>query len=164
MKRTLLVLLGIAALYFGGRALRRALVSDETRISWVLDDMCEGFGATRMNPVMAGLAVEYTDEALGADRDLVKLGLAHLFFEQSGGADKRFPYRVEWRSEAGPRVDASGEEKTAEMELELEIFRREGEAENVVWKAKVDAQLRKRDGEWRFVRTHTTTIDGRIPR
>jgi hypothetical protein len=50
------------------------------------------------------------------------------------------------------------------MELEVEFFRRKGADDNSIWKAKVDAQLRKRDGEWRFFRTHTTTVDGRMPR
>ncbi len=164
MKRIFLVLLGLLALFLGGRALYRASVAEETKIRWVLDDMCEGFAATRMNPVMAGLAPEYYDEALGADRELLKLGLAHLFFEQRGGEDRRFPYRIEWRSETGPRVDESGEEKSAEIELEIEFFRREGDDERSVWKAKVDGQLRKRDGEWRFVRTHTQTVEGRMIR
>lgn len=164
LKRILLALAVGVALYFGFHALRRALASEPTQIAWVVDAMCDGFAATRMNPVMAGLAPDFRDEALGADRELVKLGLAQLFFEQRGGDDRRFPYRVAWRSEQGPAVDESAEEKTASMELELEFFRREGESERSVWKATVDAQLRKRDGEWRFVRTHTTTVEGRMLR
>lgn len=163
-KRILLALAVGLALYFGFHAVRRALASEPTQITWVVDAMCEGFAATRMNPVMAGLAADFHDEALGADRELVKLGLAQLFFEQRGGDDRRFPYRVTWRSDQGPVVDESGEEKTAALELEFEFFRREGETERSVWKAKVEAQLRKRDGDWRFVRTRTTTVEGRMLR
>jgi len=163
MKRVLLAIVVVLAAWFGGRALYRALVSDATRIRWVLDDMCEGFAATRMNPVTAGLATDWFDDALGADRELVKAGLATLFFERRDDG-QGFPYRIEWSSAAGPTVDSSGAEPTARMELELEFFRRKGAEENSIWKAKVDAQLRKRDGDWRFFRTHTTTVDGRMPR
>lgn len=164
IKRILLALAIGLALYLGFRAARRALASETTQITWVMDELCAGFAATRMNPVMAALAPEFFEEALGADREMVKLGLAHLFFEQRGGEDRRFPYRVTWRSEKGPVVDESGEAKTATMEFEFELFRRQGDDELSVWKATVDAELRKRDGEWRFIRTRTSTVDGRMPR
>lgn len=161
MKRILLSAVALVALFFAGRAIYRASVSDETRIRWLLDEMCEGFGATRMAPVTAGLAPEYFEENFGADRELVKAGLAHLFFENRGG-DKGFPYRVAWRSE-GPTVEPGDEDegRRATMQLQLDFFERKGEAEERRWVVSVDSELIKRDGEWRFVRTASTTVEGR---
>lgn len=164
LKRLFLLLALAAVLLAGYRFARRALASDEQQIAWVLDEMCAGFAATRMNPVLSGLATDWSDETLGADRELVRAGLAQLFLEQRGSGASGFPYRVEWRGTRGPTVDESGQEKSAELELELEFFRREGEVERSLWRTSVDAQLRKRDGEWRFVRTSTHTLEGRMIR
>ncbi len=164
MKRLFLALLAVVAAVFGYRAARRALASEPTQITWMIDGMCEGFAATRMNPIMVGLATDWFDEALGADRELVRAGAAHLFFEQRGDGGQGFPYSVGWRTEQGPTVDESGDEKTADMQLVFEFFRREGEAERLVWRARVEAQLRKRDGDWRFFRTRTETLEGRMLR
>ncbi len=164
MKRILLAVLAVAVAVFGYRAARRALASEQTQITWMIDEMCAGFAATRMNPIMAGLATDWFDEALGADRELVRAGAAHLFFEERGEGSRAFPYRIGWRSEQGPTVDETSDEKTAEMELEFEFFRRDGDGERRLWRARVIASLRKRDGEWRFFRTRTETLDGRLPR
>lgn len=164
MKRLLLLLLAVVAAVLGYRAARHALAPEPTKIAWMIDGMCEGFAATRMNPIMAGLAQDWFDEALGVDRELVRAGAAHLFFEQRSDGGRGFPYRVSWRSEKGPTVDESGEEKTAQMQLEFEFYRLEAEDERLVWRARVDAQLRKRDGDWRFFRTRTETLEGRMLR
>jgi hypothetical protein len=163
MKRLILALLVVAAAVLGHRVARRALASEPEQITWMIDEMCAGFAATRMNPIMAGLATDWFDEALGADRELVRAGVAQLFFEQreSGGG---FPYRVGWRSDQGPVVDESGDETTAQMQFEFEFFRRQAQGEQLVWRARVESQLRKRDGEWRFFRTRTETLEGRMLR
>ena len=55
MKRVLLVLSAGLLLFIGGRALVRALASDETHIRWLVEDMAEGFDHTRTGAILGGL-------------------------------------------------------------------------------------------------------------
>jgi hypothetical protein len=157
MKRILLVLVGAAALIFGGRALYRALASDETRIGWVIDDMVEGFNDTRMKPILAGLDKSFLDDTYGADRELVRAAAAHLFFQALDPETKRFLYRAECTVEAIVVADGASE---ATATFEARFFERRGEDEELAWRARVEGELLEFEGDWRFVRSRTTTLDG----
>jgi len=162
MKRILLVLASAVALFFAGRAIYRASVSDETRIRWVIEEMCEGFEATRMRPILAGLDTAFVDTTYDADRQLVQAALAQLFFEHRGPEEHAFPYRIEWKSSNLEVEPLDGEiTARASMDLELTFLERVGDDEKRIWVANVNAKLRKRDGDWRFVETATTTVEGR---
>lgn len=155
MKRILLVAIAAAILFFGGRALYRALASDETRIGWVIDDMVEGFNHTRMNPILAGLDVSFLDDTYGVDRDTLRAAAAQLFFEAVDPVTKQFLYRAECTVEKLVVTDAS-----ATANLEARFFVRKGESEALEWRASVEGELREQDGDWRFVRSRTTTVEG----
>lgn len=161
MKRIFLILVSAVALYFVGRAIYRASVSDETRIRWVMEDVSEGFAATRMRPILSALDKSFVDQTYGADRALVQAALAQLFFEHRD-AQQGFPYRMEWKSSDLTIEPAEGEGAArATLKLELTFFERVGEVENRAWAVVVDAKMAKYDGDWRFVQTDTTTVEGR---
>ncbi|MCE9593981.1 MAG: hypothetical protein K8S98_07305 [Planctomycetes bacterium] len=157
MKRILLAAIGAVVVFVGGRALYRALASDETRIGWVIDDMVEGFNHTRMNPILAGLDASFLDDTYGVDRDTLRAAAAQLFFEAVDPVTKRFLYRVECPVEKLVVADASA---SATANLEARFFVRNGESEAPAWRASVEGELREQDGDWRFVRSRTTTVEG----
>jgi hypothetical protein len=160
MKKIVLAVLAIAVLFFGGRALLRALVSDETKIGWVVDDMIEGFNETDNDQVREGLDVNFLDEAYGVDRELVRLALAHLFFNAKDPATKKFLYHAEHT--LGPVAITKGESgaKSATTDLEVTFSKRKGDALEPAWKIRVHATLEQKDGRWRFFRTTTSTLSG----
>ncbi|MCC6409753.1 MAG: hypothetical protein IT453_21545 [Planctomycetes bacterium] len=163
MRRLFLVLVGALALYVGGRALVHALASHETRIAWVIDDMVDGFNATRMNPILDGLDREFLDDTWGADRETVRAAAAHLFFNAVDGETKRFLYRAEWTLTSITVSD--GPAPSAQVVLEASFFEKRGESEVLAWKVRVDGDMHLQpEGEWCFARTRTTTLEGEKPR
>jgi hypothetical protein len=155
LKRLLLALAAVAALGLIGRAIYRALASEETKIGWLVDDMTEGFDDRRTNAILTGLDTQFLDETYGADRDLVRAALVRLFFEANDETTKKFLYRVEWSAKS---IVVTDDHATAE--LDLNFLKRKGESFEAAWKARVKAQLQKKDGYWRFVRTETSTAEG----
>jgi hypothetical protein len=161
MKRILLAVAVLAVCFFGGRALIRALASDETKIRWLVEDMVDGFNETRMDPIRDGLDVNFLDETYGADRELVRVALAHLFFQSNDPVTKKFLYFAEHT--LGPVTimkDANGTPH-ATTDVEIAFSKRTGETFEPAWKVRVHATLEKRDGGWRFFRTETSTLSGR---
>ena len=164
MKRILLVLAAIAAVFLAGRAIRRALASDETRIRWLVEDMAGGFDRTRMGPILAGIARDWEDESSGADRDTLRQALAYLFFTAKDEATKRFPYRVEVeitrlevrRADPGPR--------TADCGVHARFLERHGEQEKLAWEIEITARLERGEEGWRIRRTSHATKSGRMLR
>ena len=164
MKRALLALLALVVLFFGVRAVVRALASDETKIRGVLEDMTDGFNETRMNPVLAGLDAQFLDENLGADRDLVRAGLAQLFLQSKDAQTKKFPYRVTLPAEELKIVVQQGDPRTAEVELVALFEESHGETWKPTWKIHVEAQLALLPGGWRIRHTKTTELEGKLLR
>lgn len=157
MNRFLLAALAAFAAFFGARAIVRALASDETKIRWVLEDMADGFNATRMSRVLGGLANDFLDETSGADRELVHAGLARLFFEEKDPETKRFLYRVEI-----PKQDVSIERdgETANVDLAATFFEVHGATEKLVWKARIHAAFAKTKDGWKIRRSENQTVEG----
>lgn len=160
MKEFLLAAGAALLVFILGRALVNALVSEETHVRWLVEDMVEGFNATRANPCLAPLAREFVDEPSGADRELVHAGLVRLFFTAKDATTKRFEYVAELPEE-GWRVEVrDGSPKTAQLECDVHFRRRRGEALEPAWDIRVHAELEKRDDGWRIVRTRHETTGG----
>lgn len=160
MKRILLILVAAVVIFFAGRAVGRALVSDETKIQRLVAEMVEGFNETRMDPVRDGLDLNFLDETYGADRELVRMALAHLFFGSNDPVTKKFLYQAEHT--VGPVTitkDADGTPH-ATTDVEIAFSKRKGDVLEPTWKIRVHATLEKRDGGWRFFRTQTSTLSG----
>lgn len=164
MKRFLIATLTVLALYFAGRALVRALVSDETKIRWLIEDMADGFNGTRMNPVLEGLAADYLDETSGADREMVRQALVHLFFTAKDETTKRFRYRVELSTPGVKIIETVPDLWKAECDIEARFFERHGKDETVAWQVQIAAKLERGQDGWRFTRTSYHTESGAMPR
>ena len=163
MRRLLFIVAGALALYLGGRALVHALASHETRVRWVIDDMVDGFNATRMNPILDGLDRDFLDDTWGADRDTVRAAAAHLFFDAVDPQTKRFLYRAEWEPQS---VVVSGDvSPVATVAFEVRFFELEGESESLAWKVRIEGDMHlDPERDWCFARTRTTTLEGEKPR
>ena len=161
MRRILLVLLALVALFLGIRALVHALASEDTKIRWLLEDMTEGFNDTRMNPILRGLGAEFTDDGSGAHKADVRAGLARLFLQRKDPQTKKFPYRAAIAPEGFTVSVHEGETPSAEAEFVLVIEESAGEEWHAAWKARVKAQLGCDSGDWLLARTRVDTLEGR---
>ena len=163
MKRFLLTALATIVLALFGRMLVRAIASDETKIRWQLDALVEAFDETSNNGCTAVLAQDYLDETSGADRALVRQGLAYLFFHGKDPVTKGFVYRLELPEESTTiRVDeAAG---TAHVALTARMLEKHAESERIAWETRIDAELVESDGEWLIRRSEHATLAGRMPR
>jgi hypothetical protein len=164
MKRALPALLALLVLFFAVRAVARALASDETKIRWVLEDMADGFNDTRMNPILAGLDPEFLDEHWGADREMVRAGLAQLFLQAKDAQTKKFPYRVALPESELKTVVQPTEPRTAETDLVAAFEQSQGEVWQPAWKIRVHAQWTLLPGGWRIKHTQTVEVEGKRPR
>lgn len=162
VKRALLVLLALVALFFVVRAVVHALASDDTQIRWLVEDMSEGFSDTRMNPILSGLALEFTDEGTGARKDDVRAGLAQLFLQRKDPKTKRFPYRARIEREGFTVSVQRGETNSAAADFTLVCEESDGEdAWRSAWKAQVHAELEDGPGGWKIRRTRVDTLEGK---
>ena len=163
MKRILLALAGAVVLFLLGRAIVRALVSDETKIRWLVEDMREGFDETRMDPILVAFAENFRDESSGADRADVRQALASVFFTAKDPETKAFPYRVEIEI---PKlaIDSDAEPPTAECDLEARFFDSRDEKEEPVWEVSIVSRWTRGEYGWRIASTRHETKSGRMLR
>jgi hypothetical protein len=163
MRVLILFVLGVG-LFLAGRALVRALASDETKIRWLVEDMADGFDRTRMDPILDGLAPDFVDQTSGANRQEVREALAYLFFNAKDERTKGFPYRVDVeiaqttlaRSESGP--------PSAECRVNARFRDIRGGKETTAWEIAVTAHLERGDGGWRIRRSSYATKSGQMLR
>ena len=84
IKKTLLLLGALLALWLGGRALYVALASPQKKIRWRLEEMVEGFNETRMRPVLGGIAADFVDRTSEITREDLQRTLAWMFLNETG--------------------------------------------------------------------------------
>ena len=159
MKRILLLAAAAIALWIGGRAVIRALASDETKIRRLVETMADGFDRTRMDPVLAGLAKDFVDETSGATRQEVREALAYLFFTAKDEATKGFPYRA--RVEIG-KVEVH--RPTAACTADVRFVDLRGGKETTAWEIGLQLELARGDGGWRILKSRYETRSGRMLR
>lgn len=160
MKRVLLALLLLGLLFVGARALVWLLASDETRIRWRIEAMVEGFNATRMNPILDGLAREFVEETWGADRELARAGLARLFLERKDPVSRGFLYVLEVPDEELAIELQPGEPARAKVGMVLQVEERRGAERTLAWKARLEGELVESDDGWKFTRARCDTLEG----
>ena len=155
-----LALVSIAILWLGGRAIYRALASDETKIRWKIEDARQGFENTRMDPILDLFARDYRDESLGFSRDDLRAGLASVFFQEKDPATKGFPFRAEIPAEdLSIEIGADGAQ-TARVKMRVRIRDVRKGDNGMAWEFRVDAQLANGDDGWRITHTTNDTIRG----
>ncbi|MFN0006431.1 MAG: hypothetical protein ACKVXR_00880 [Planctomycetota bacterium] len=162
MKRILLVLAGAVILFLVGRAIVRALVSDETKIRWAIEDMREGFDETRMDPILVAFDEKFRDETSGADRADVRQALAYLFLTAKHPQTKAFPYRVEIEI---PKIGIEDSDPpAADCDLDARFFDLRGGGEEVAWEITIHSRWTRGEYGWRIASTRYETKSGRMLR
>lgn len=164
MRRILLGLAAALLLFFVGRAIVRAIVSDETKIRWLVEDMRDGFDRTRMDPVLVAFAESFRDETSGADRPSVREALAYLFLTAKDPQTKAFPYRVEVDI-SKLAIDASTPDApTADCDLDARFFDLRGGEEKLAWEIAIASRWIRGEYGWRIASTRYETKSGRMLR
>ena len=157
MKYALLAVVAVLA-WFGGRALWRAMASDETRIAWVLEDEAAAFNGAAALSILAGFAPEYRDDTVNIDKNMLRAALLWAFQNRRDG--DRFRYRVEIAPDS-LRTQVDGDVAQAEFGLRL-FDARAGDA-TPSWEIAVKARLHRRDGEWFLLHSTHSTLRGDRP-
>lgn len=151
-------LLVAALLWIGGRALVDALASDETKIRRRIETACEGFGDTRMDPVLDLLARDFVDETSGFERANVREGVAAIFFQSKDPQTKGFPYRARLVPESLDVAVEPSDPPEARVRFTVEVVDTRGGGERTAWSAAIDGAFVDGEDGWQMRRsTHTTT-------
>lgn len=159
MRRFALLALGLALALVAGRAVFRALASEETKIRRVVGEMAAGFDAGSANRCVAGLADSWRDETSGLEREWLRQGLAQFFFQQhqaGGGAER---YRVEL-PEAAFVVTLVPERPTSARLECVARFLELGPPETLAWEVSIRAELERGTAGWEIVATRHRTLSG----
>ena len=167
MRRILLGLAAAVVLFLVGRAIVRALVSDETKIRWMVEDMQEGFDRTRMDPILVAFAEDFSDETSGANRQDVRQALAYLFLTAKDPQTKAFPYRVEVEITKLAIDPGSGGEPGADCDLAARFFdlrEHSGGEPEPAWVIAIASRWERGEYGWRIARTKYETKSGRMLR
>jgi len=117
MKRILTLLLGLVVLVLGGRALFRALASEETKIRWRLERMEAGYDEGDVGDAIGPIATDWRHEGYpNATRDQVRAGLAHRTLTQRDRETKELRHRVDidWET---LEIEVDGDRATSEFEV-----------------------------------------------
>lgn len=159
MKRVLLGTAVLLALWFGGRAIHRALQSDETRIRAMLTDAAAAFDRADLAGTLEPLAPDYRDATVGVTRREAAAGLLWLF-QNRRDPTGRFRHRIELPPED---CDVQIDGDRATVTLLLRLFEGLDEAERLVWTVRITAGVERIEGSWRIVRSEQQTVAGQRP-
>ena len=164
MKRVLTVLGTVLLIYFGGRALYRAMASDEQKIRWAVEGMFEGYNTAQPRLCVGPLAEDWRHDSWpGLDRELLRGGLFRVSMQDRDRQTKELTTRVELVPES---LFISVEGDTASFELEAFTSHharpepgadREWEER---WRFHVWAQLEKGEDGWKIVTSRHEDLAG----
>ena len=156
MRKLLLLSSALALLGLIGWGAARLALSDQTRVRRRLESMAQGFNQTRLRPIAAGLAPDFTSRAEGVDRAALLDGLRAHFLEHAQGP---FPHRVLLPREL-LAIELRADEDAADATLVAEFQRRSGEDWEPAWTLEIQATLRRGDDGWQVSRAETVTLEG----
>ena len=160
MQRILLTLICIVAAFFGGRAVYRALASDETKIGWLLAAEAAAFNDASVLNLTPHFAADYRDDTTGITLQTLRGGEVWAWQSQRDAED-RFTWRLDLPERAG-EVAVDGDAATATFPLQL--YSGVGDEAKLVWGLRVTAKLQRQDGGWWIVRSSHSTTDGAVPK
>ena len=157
MLRALLAVLGLVALWFLGRALVYALVSDETRIRWHVESMAEGYNEGDVGDAIGPIHRDWKHEGTELSRDLLHGGLVREFFQDRDRETRKLLRRV---AIDGESIEVRVTDDRAEVELEAAFERMEDGAWVPRWRARIHGELERGDDGWSFRRTRHENLEG----
>lgn len=159
MQRILLLAIAVVLSFFVGRAVYRAMASDETRIGWLFAAEAEAFNGGSVLSVLSHFAPDYRDDAAGMDLPMLR-GAVMYVLQNHGDPQQRDCWRVDLPQGAGS-VAVDGDAATAELPVQL--FQGRDADTKLLWQVQVTAQLRRIDGDWRIARSTHRTTQGHRP-
>jgi hypothetical protein len=167
MRRILLVLIALSLVVLLAQRVRWWLASDATRIRWRLEEMEEGFNASRLAPCLRGVADGWRDADARVDRDRLADVLRSLFFHEVDPDSGRFLYRVELERETLEiETDPAGDGQ-ARVQVVALFSTLQGQAWSPTWRVRVRAEMAEdEDDGWQAIRSEHETLDsdGRLRR
>lgn len=158
MKRVLFFAIVVVLLFFGIRTLVLALVSDETKIAWLIEEMEEGFDDGSAKSATSGLAHEWRHEDAEVDRDTLRALLAREFMVGRQNHDGELIHRVELPEQL---LEITVTDDTAAVRCEAIFERLRDEEWSVVWRARIEVELVKVEGEWEIHASRHEDLEGR---
>lgn len=144
-------------MFFLGRALFLAFVSDETKIRWQVEGMEEGFNEGDLSDCVGPLDTSWRHDAYSLNREYLKGGLFQAFREERDRETGKRTSRVEvdWK---GFFVEVDGEQ--AKIEVEARFSRLQKEAWEQTWHIRVFGDLEKGEDGWKILRTRHDDLKG----
>ncbi|TAJ24711.1 MAG: hypothetical protein EPO68_01145 [Planctomycetota bacterium] len=160
MKRLLAAIAVLALVYFAGRAIVRALASEETKIRWALEEMRDGFNDAEPAPVIDHLHPLFREEQSGADLDMAEQALIAVCIGEIDSTTKTFALRAEADFDAWA-VELGADDATATAKGDVGLFRSRAGVEKLEWRAKVELELVDDEHEgWLVQRAAFETLEG----
>ena len=160
MQRVLFIAALLIAVVVGGRALRYALASDETKIGWMFADEVEAFASASLLRVTPHFAADFRDSTAGIDQQTLRAAVVWVW-QNRRNADGRFAWHVEMPGGIAT-LSIDGDKATATFPLEL--HKGDDDRKQLLWRLDVTAQLERRDGDWTIVQSTHETVAGGRPR
>jgi hypothetical protein len=166
--RVLAGALVLVPLVLGFRWMRRALASPEQHVRWLIEDAAEGFGDADLGDSLEPFADDWQHGERPYDRAFLRDALLAVFHEERDPATHAFLLAVEVDEDAfaiaidGERARVSGTARfTRAGGSGGSGGARSDEAPPAIWTAAFEAELERRHGEWRAVRSSHRDLEGR---
>ena len=163
MKNALRGIAVAVLLLFGGLAVYRGSVSDETKIGWVFYDGVEAFNAGRLDACMDMFSAGYRDETSGVHPE----ALLPYVMARERRKGRSWPWCIEIPLDEREVEVLDGEPRRAKVRflLLLRLATRPGEvAGPLLWVVRVESELLLGDEGWQFARSRHETVSGKRPR
>lgn len=162
MARRLLVLLAGALLaWFAFEAALPLFLSPLARLRLQLAEACEAHADRRAEPILELLAPGWRDLPTGATRSDLARALWWSFDE-----DRRAPHTAARRVHRVPpetvQLLEAGESTPVRARFEVQAWLVRPDAEELEWRASLEADLLEDGWRWKFDRTRWEAIEGRV--
>ena len=161
MRKSLVGITGIGVVCVVAYWIYVSLVSDSTRIRWLLDEMEDGFNASSARAVVSGLSKDFQEETSRVSSQDIRSFLVYTFLKERDSKTKEFRFRVELGE---PQIEVQEpEKKEATVKVRAGFFERRGDRWRVVWEVDIEGDLEKREEGWKIVRSRHATAEGKRP-
>jgi hypothetical protein len=156
LKKILLPLVALIALYLGAGLVIRFFASDETKIRWLVAQMEEAYNAGRPGSCVGPLAKDWRHEGYSIDREQLLGGLFQAARERDRET-RELRTRVEVDEEA---VEVTLDGSRATLATEARFFRLRAGAWEPSWHLRVTAELEDGDDGWEIVKSRHEDLAG----
>lgn len=157
MKQILVILAASVMTFVLGRMLVLAFVSDETKITWLIEEMEEGFNEGDLSECIGPLHDDWRHDDYPVNREYMKGGLFRAFREER---DRETFERTSKVEIVGDGILVEVEDDTARIEVEARFSRRRRDAWEETWHIKVFGDLEDGEDGWKIVRTRHDDVKG----